>query len=248
MAQNITHRSFTAICLPLLLLLLALPGWASVEAREESRHDTDALASNERRTVSFGNWTLELLYGARRDRSERRDPQPYIEKNRIRDHAKPNQVLTAAINLETSARHAAALRFAERGRKLLQAGESETALLTLEKSLSLDSIPYTYYYLARAHHDLSNYQESVTFLDVAASRLDKSPAWMAAVLALKGDNERALTRQAREKRAIQRAEESVQHPTRVTSLSMMVALALGVFLSFLLFTILWSTRLVKSVT
>lgn len=48
--------------------------------------------------------------------------------------------------------------------------------------------PYVYYYFAKAHFNLTNYRQSVDFLDVAESLLYSQPYWMAEVLNLKGEN------------------------------------------------------------
>lgn len=132
---------------------------------------------------------------------------------------------------------------------MLQAGEYETALLTLEKSLALDSIPYTYYYLARAHHHLNNYQESVTFLDVAESRLSESHDWMAEVAALKRENARALTEQTQEKQVAQeRAENRAKQTTTVATLSLSAGFALTAVLCFLAFAMVLSARFRRSLS
>ena len=97
--------------------------------------------------------------------------------------------LLAKITPETSPRRAASLRLTEEGRRLLGSGEYQKALEQFEKTIAIDSTnPYSYYYLARAHHRLSHYRESLNFLDVAESLLSEESYWLAQVFALKGKN------------------------------------------------------------
>lgn len=97
--------------------------------------------------------------------------------------------LLAKITPETSPRRAASLRLTEEGRRLLGSGEYEKAIEQFEKTIAIDSTnPYSYYYLARAHHRLSHYRESLNFLDVAESLLSEESFWLAQVFALKGKN------------------------------------------------------------
>jgi tetratricopeptide (TPR) repeat protein len=46
--------------------------------------------------------------------------------------------------------------------------------------------------LAHAHHQLTHYQESLNFLDVAESLLSEEIIWLAQVFALKGKNFQVL--------------------------------------------------------
>jgi tetratricopeptide (TPR) repeat protein len=90
----------------------------------------------------------------------------------------PNRSLLAGISSNTTSRRAAALRFAERGRTLIQTKEYQKAISFLEKALNLDASPFIYYYLARAHYHLGNNQGSLNFLEVAESRLSAQPEWV----------------------------------------------------------------------
>lgn len=93
------------------------------------------------------------------------------------------------IDSHTSPRQAASLRLTDHGRKLIQSGHPTKALNHLEKALAVDSTnPYVYYYFAKAHFSLTNYRQSVEFLDVAESLLYSQPYWMAEVLSLRGEN------------------------------------------------------------
>jgi hypothetical protein len=101
--------------------------------------------------------------------------------------------LLAKLTPGTSPQRAASLRLTEEGRKLLQAGDNAKALDRLEKTIVIDSTnPYGYFYLAKAHHALGRYKESLNFLDVAESRFSAEPFWLAEVHALRGENFRAL--------------------------------------------------------
>jgi len=101
--------------------------------------------------------------------------------------------LLAKITPATAPQRAASLRLTEEGRKLLDAGDPQKALNRLEKTIVIDSTnAYGYFYLAKAQHRLGRYKESLNFLDVAESRLNREPFWLAEVHALRGENYRAL--------------------------------------------------------
>jgi hypothetical protein len=101
--------------------------------------------------------------------------------------------LLAKITPGTSPQRAASLRLTEEGKKLLEAGDASKALSRLEKTIVVDSTnPYGYFYLAKAHYRLGRYKQSLSFLEVAESRLNGEPFWLAEVHALRGENFRAL--------------------------------------------------------
>jgi Tetratricopeptide repeat len=101
--------------------------------------------------------------------------------------------LLAKITPGTPPQRAASLRLTEEGRKLLEAGDAAKALSRLEKTIVIDSTnPYGYFYLAKSHYQLGRYKESLSFLDVAESRLSEEPFWLAEVHALRGENFHAL--------------------------------------------------------
>ena len=101
--------------------------------------------------------------------------------------------LLAKITPGTPPQRAASLRLTEEGRKLLEAGDAAKALSRLEKTIVIDSTnPYGYFYLAKSHYQLGRYKESLSFLDVAESRLSEETFWLAEVHALRGENFRAL--------------------------------------------------------
>jgi len=114
--------------------------------------------------------------------------------------------LLAKIIPGTPPQRAASLRLTEEGRKLIDAGAPGKGLLRLEQSIAIDSTnPYGYFYLAKAHHKLGRYKESLNFLDVAESRLAGEPYWLAEVHALRGENFRALGMTERAEESFSRA-------------------------------------------
>lgn len=100
----------------------------------------------------------------------------------------PHDVLTAKMTRQTPGRRAA-WHLVEKGKKLLAAGEYEKALARFERAMVIDSDPYIYYYLARTHHHLAHYKESLNFLEVAESWLGEHG--LAEMAALKQENARA---------------------------------------------------------
>ena len=119
--------------------------------------------------------------------------------------------LLAKITPGVTPQRAASLRLTDEGSKLLEAGEAEKALNRLERTIVIDSTnPYGYFYLAKAHHRLGRYRESLNFLVVAEPRLSGEPFWLSEVHALRGENYRALGQ-------LQRAAESYAEALRVNS-------------------------------
>lgn len=114
--------------------------------------------------------------------------------------------LLAKITPGIPPQRAASLRLTEEGRKLIDAGASAKGLQRLEQSIAIDSTnPYGYFYLAKAHHKLGRYRESLNFLDIAESRLAGEPYWLAEVHALMGENFRALGMTERAEASFSRA-------------------------------------------
>ena len=119
--------------------------------------------------------------------------------------------LIAKITPGVTPQRAASLRLTEEGRKLLDAGDTVRALGRLERTIVIDSTnPYGYFFLAKAQNRLGSYQESLNFLDVAESRLNGEPFWLAEVHALRGENYRALGQ-------LRRAETSYMQSLRLNS-------------------------------
>ena len=145
--------------------------------------------------------TLEQARIKEEDLKEKRTPsKPALRDQREttpapREEAPslPEESLIAKITPRTPPQRAASLRLTEEGRRLLESRDYAKALARLEKTIAIDSTnPYGYYFLAKAHHHLSRYQESLNFLDIAESLLGGEPYWLAEVFALRGENYRAL--------------------------------------------------------
>jgi tetratricopeptide (TPR) repeat protein len=97
----------------------------------------------------------------------------------------PNRSFTGGIQRNTSAKRAAALRLAEKGRQLLLCKDWQRAITHLERALSLYSMPYIHFYLARAHYELGQFQHSLNFLEVAEAWLAQEPSWTSEIADLK---------------------------------------------------------------
>jgi tetratricopeptide (TPR) repeat protein len=103
---------------------------------------------------------------------------------------KPTESFSDRITPKTPSNQAAALRFAEQGRKFLSEGQPKRALGCFEKAMAIGLhryLPYVYYYLARTHYHLSNFQSSRNFLEVAETLLSEQPEWVALIAAVKDD-------------------------------------------------------------
>jgi len=101
------------------------------------------------------------------------------------NEVQPNHSLLTGISRTTTARRAAALRIAETGRRALQQKQYRRAVYYLERALSLDANPFIYFYLARSHYQLADYQGSMGFLKVAESRFYGDPEWSSEIAALR---------------------------------------------------------------
>jgi tetratricopeptide (TPR) repeat protein len=108
-------------------------------------------------------------------------------------HRPDEASLIAKIDPTTPAYRATSLRFTEEGKRFLESGKYAKALARFEKTVAIDaSNPYAYYYLAKTHHQMGHYQDSLNFLDVAEPLLFREPYWLAEVHALRGENLYAL--------------------------------------------------------
>ncbi len=125
---------------------------------------------------------------------DRRYGRTWVPESRTRDSAssitgevevQPDRSLSTAINRSMPARRAAALRLAETGRISLQNGQPRKAIYYLEKALSFDAGPLIHFYLARAHFQLADYQQSLGFLEVAESGFYGQPEWLPKLEALR---------------------------------------------------------------
>lgn len=140
--------------------------------------------------IVFDNALLDRLFG--KDRARESNPAPQESGNPVSsdENARsqetliallaPDEVFTARLHSSMPAQQRALLRFAEQGRKYLQAGDPAMALRLFEKALSIGStqyLPYIYYYLAQSHFRLGNYQAAREFRDVAETWLGEFPDW-----------------------------------------------------------------------
>jgi len=107
---------------------------------------------------------------------------------------------------QRSPQQIAALHRVDQGKALIVAGNYTRAISHLEKTLALDSTnPYTYFYLARAHYGLSNFRESLDFLEVAESLFGDERSSLIEVWVLKGDNLRRLGQLPQARQSYERA-------------------------------------------
>ena len=92
----------------------------------------------------------------------------------------PDELFTVRLHASMPAEQRALLRFAEQGRKRLQAGDPAEALRFFEKALGIGAtqyLPYIYYYIAQSHFRLGNYQAAREFRVVAEAWLGEFPDW-----------------------------------------------------------------------
>lgn len=100
----------------------------------------------------------------------------------------------------------AALHRVDSARVLIEEGRYRRAISELEKTLTLDATnPRVYFYLARAHYELSHFRESLDFLEVTESFMDGRSVSRTEVLVLQGDNLRSLGRPAEARQHYERA-------------------------------------------
>ena len=117
-----------------------------------------------RRVIVFDNDTLDKMFGkSRRSAANETDPGKISGRSDF-PAVGPNRSLLSAIGRGTSSKRAAALRLIESGRTLIQAGENRRAVAVLERALSLEASPFVYFYLARAHYYLADYQRAAEFV------------------------------------------------------------------------------------
>jgi len=89
---------------------------------------------------------------------------------------------------------------------LIDGGEYRRAISDLEKTLTLDATnPLVYFYLARAHYELSHFRESLDFLEVTESFMDERSVSPAEVLILQGANLQGLGRLDEARRSYEKA-------------------------------------------
>src|SRR5258708_4307361 len=138
-----------------------------------------------RRVIVFDNDTLDKMFGkSRRSAANETDPAKIPGKSDF-PAVGPNRSLLSAIGRRTNSKSAAALRLVESGRTLIQAGENRKAVSVLEKALSLEASPFVYFYLARAHYHLADYQRAAEFVEIAEALFFEQPEWSEELLKLK---------------------------------------------------------------
>ena len=138
-----------------------------------------------RRVIVFDNDTLDKMFGkSRRSAANETDPGKIPGRSDF-PAVGPNRSLLSAIGRRTNSKSAAALRLVESGRTLIQAGENRKAVSVLEKALSLEASPFVYFYLARAHYHLADYQQAAEFVEIAEALFYQQPDWSEELLKLK---------------------------------------------------------------
>ena len=138
-----------------------------------------------RRVIVFDNDTLDKMFGkSRRSAANETDPAKIPGKSDF-PAVGPNSSLLSAIGRGTSSKRAAALRLVESGRTLIQAGENRRAVAVLERALSLEASPFVYFYLARAHYYLADYQRAAEFVEIAEALFYQQPDWSEELFKLK---------------------------------------------------------------
>lgn len=146
-----------------------------------------------REVVVFDNDLLDRLFGnsraAEKARSEAASAAdgrvPNLFEEAAPSSISPKRSLLAGITRKMSARRAAALRLAEKGRVLVQNRDYQKALYPLEQALGLDANPVIYFYLARTHYHLGNYDRASGFLQVAESLLAPQSEWLSEIITLR---------------------------------------------------------------
>lgn len=101
----------------------------------------------------------------------------------------------------------AALRLVERGRELLDAGDREGALDSLERAVSIDpNNAFGYYFLARLYYERHSHNQAMGFANRAAILVDSSDAaWAGRTFALQGTIFEAVARYSEARDAYGRA-------------------------------------------
>ena len=143
-------------------------------------------AEPNRRVIVFDNDTLDKMFGkSRRSAANETDPGKISGRSDFPAVGPNRSLLLAIIGRGTSSKRAAALRLVESGRTLIQAGENRRAVAVLERALSLEVSPFVYFYLARAHYYLADYQRAAEFVEIAEALFYQQPDWSEELFKLK---------------------------------------------------------------
>ena len=138
-----------------------------------------------RRVIKFDNDALEKMFGKSRRSAANENDREKVPGRSEFPAVGPNRSLLSAIGRGTSSKRAAALRLIESGRTLIQAGENRRAVSVLEKALSLEASPFVYFYLARAHYYLADYQRAAQFAEIAETLFSDQSDWSEELFKLK---------------------------------------------------------------
>ena len=186
---NFLFRSIAGVTW--LLGALAFNGYAFDTGRTSLAGSSHQYRKDDGNLIVFDNDFLDRFFSRDRARErERMQTEKDVTPPRPVNGSDfptllPKRSLLAGISRGTSPRRAAALRFAEKGRTVMQDREYQKAVSYLEKALSLDASPVFHFYLAQAHYYLGDNQRSLNFLEVAESRLHQQPEWIDEVTALR---------------------------------------------------------------
>jgi tetratricopeptide (TPR) repeat protein len=202
-----TQRFLAPLLMSWLLLPLAAPevtvGYAAqVMEPTGSSISTAQPAADRGKVLVFDNALLDRVFandraaakGEASKHDEAAATQP-TERKPAPALLLPDDSFVAKITSRTPSTLAAALRFAEQGRKEINSRQYAKAINYFERAVSLgvrDYFPYIYYYLAQAHYYLANYQSAYHFLDVAESWLGEDSDWMTSITALRQQNINAV--------------------------------------------------------
>jgi len=105
---------------------------------------------------------------------------------------------------------AAALRMVERGRQLIENGDGDAALDTLERAVAIDpNNAFGYYFLARIYFERRNHAQAIGFANRAAILTDASDSvWVGRTYSLQGTIFEHVARYAEARAAYRRALEA----------------------------------------
>lgn len=182
-----------SVCLCSLILFPSIGDAFETERNQPARQIPARYRNEDGNLRVFDNDFLDRLFG--KDRPPERNSNsserpkdivpPAVFRSTEFSTVLPNRSLLTGITRGTAPRRAAALRLAETGRTLIENREYQKAIVYLEKSLSLDASPFVYFYLARAHFHLGDYQRSLKFVEVAESRFEQQTEWVSEITALR---------------------------------------------------------------
>lgn len=217
--KNLTQHSLTGLMISLCLSLMQPSLFAAAAyAAAAAGHTQTALPSSATVPVTsresgdgkvrlFDNNLLDKIFAHDRAAAKRENKKPGEAADKKSGEGKPLPSITppalllpsdsfaAKINSRTPASLAAALRFAEQGRRQISLRGYQRAVGYFERAVGVglrNYLPFIYYYLAQTHHHLANYQSAFNFLEVAESWLSDHSDWMTSIAALRQENINAM--------------------------------------------------------